>query len=839
MAPLSPAERERIRSTMERFKQALLQDHNTSIRDFLPPREDVLFGEILEALVKVDLEIRLGLGDEYNLDYYIQYYPELGDPATIPARLIYTEFRLLQLYGHAMPLERYRERFPKQYPQLERLIALASTPGTTSAGVLPPSTQVPAIPQPTTDSPRPSPIANPAQPTVVEEHPSFPPTNKIAVPNGEEYPLIEFLGRGRFGEVWRTEAPGGFPAALKLVYRTGEDDKPGSPDRIAREEKALEAIKRLSHPHLLRTTAAWSLDPYLLILMELADCTLWARLKQWQNKGKQGIPLGDLLPYMAQAAGAIDYLHESGLLHRDIKPMNLLLCNEFVKVADFGLMLEEEQNLIRQTCAGSPGYMAPEVWNGSPARASDQYALAITYAELRLGRFPFNLEDQNVQWAHLHDKPDLAGMEKKEIAILYKALAKDPDKRFPNCAAFVEALQRALKLSYKPEPRPAPAPAKPAPAKPPEPQLTAPHPRPDQSIDLVQMGEPPLAAADQVNPFATTNRQTGSPSLAPVGSKTSLQKTVGAEWPSESAYALPEPLFGEEPPPNNPGRRRLLILAAIGLVVLCGIGVLLWWLSSRPPTSTPPTTSSPVVPTTSGPKQPRYRLPPALDGKYEPEPNYSGDGFPPKLRRKEKAAGVPVILVLLRPENDNRFKRGSCFYLMENKVWNGLYRELVQGHRGREDSDLPAMDVTWAQARKFARSLGGDLPTPEQLDFAAGYPAMAAERKGPARNVNQPRVAVGGTPRSVTEPGDDISPLEINDLSGNGYEWTRDDTVIIGDKHHARLRGRPFTMPLPLSYADLEKWNNPNSDLFMVQKVDTASPYTGFRVAFPCEEERE
>ena len=120
------------------------------------------------------------------------------------------------------------------------------------------------------------------------------------LPVGDGYRLIKYINSGTFGEVWQVEAPGGFPAAVKIVRRHLDSEAAN------RELRALEVIKRVSHPFLVKTHAAWALPDRLIIVMELADGTLHERLKEWRTAGGTGIPVAELLNYFDDAAEALD-----------------------------------------------------------------------------------------------------------------------------------------------------------------------------------------------------------------------------------------------------------------------------------------------------------------------------------------------------------------------------------------------------------------------------------------------------------------------------------------------------------------------------------------------------
>ena len=132
------------------------------------------------------------------------------------------------------------------------------------------------------------------------------------------------------------------------------------------------------------STANW------VVVTELADKSLKDRFDECRNEGLSGIPRDELLVYMGDAADALDYMRVShGLQHLDVKPENLLITSGRVKVADFGLV-KSLQDDERSLLAGlTPQYAPPELFDGSPSTASDQYSLAIVYQEMLTGIPPF------------------------------------------------------------------------------------------------------------------------------------------------------------------------------------------------------------------------------------------------------------------------------------------------------------------------------------------------------------------------------------------------------------------------------------------------------------------
>jgi serine/threonine protein kinase len=271
------------------------------------------------------------------------------------------------------------------------------------------------------------------------------------------YCLVRLLGKGGFGTVWEAQAPGAIPVALKLI--------PFDSLRADTELRALEIIRNVRHPHLLDTHFAVCRDDLLVLAMPLCDHSLADRLRECREQGRQGLPLEELLRYMGELAEAIDYLNEprhglgdgrlGGIQHRDIKPSNVLLAGGSVRLADFGLAKILEASVEPHSGGMSPHYVAPEELHGFVSRQSDQYALGVTYCQLRADRLPFAGSIAQVLDGHLHGVPDLMYLSEAERQVVARAMAKRPEDRWPSCREFVLQLQRTLAVEPGPQHSPA------------------------------------------------------------------------------------------------------------------------------------------------------------------------------------------------------------------------------------------------------------------------------------------------------------------------------------------------------------------------------------------------
>ena len=260
------------------------------------------------------------------------------------------------------------------------------------------------------------------------------------------YRLIEPIGSGGFGEVWKCEAPGGLYKAVKFVYgnlRSADIDCV----RAEQEYRALQRVKEVRHPFICSLELIREIEGELMIVMELADRTLHDMCQDCISAGMVGIPRDDLMRYLRDAAEALDYMNERhSLQHLDVKPKNLFLIGDRVKVADFGLVKNLERQASGMLGGVTPLYASPETFQGKISAHSDQYSLAIVYMEMLTGQRPFAAKNvRQLAQAHMQEDPDLRPLPEAERPAIGKALAKDPQKRYPNCMAFVSALYKARK----------------------------------------------------------------------------------------------------------------------------------------------------------------------------------------------------------------------------------------------------------------------------------------------------------------------------------------------------------------------------------------------------------
>ncbi|MDQ2714044.1 MAG: serine/threonine protein kinase [Chloroflexota bacterium] len=259
------------------------------------------------------------------------------------------------------------------------------------------------------------------------------------------YQLVRLLGRGGYAEVYlgkhiylKTRA------AIKMVHMRVADD---SMESFLNEART---IARLEHPHIVRVLEFGMEDGQVpFLVMSYAP---QGTLRQRHPKGSSLSP-ARVLSYVNQVASALQYAHERKVIHRDVKPENMLLgANDEVLLSDFGLAVvsqsSPQQNLHDR--AGTTAYMAPEQLQGRPCRASDQYALAIVIYEWLCGRPPFVGSDLEIAIQHTQFKPPplhekLPGIPPVIEQAVMTALAKDPEQRFASVRDFTNTLAEACR----------------------------------------------------------------------------------------------------------------------------------------------------------------------------------------------------------------------------------------------------------------------------------------------------------------------------------------------------------------------------------------------------------
>jgi serine/threonine protein kinase len=383
------------------------------------------------------------------------------------------------------------------------------------------------------------------------------------------YRIIRLLGSGGMGEVYLAEHPR-LPRsnALKVLPA----DISGDPDYRARFNREADLASKLWHPHIVSVHDRGEYNDQLWISMDYVDGLDAARLLA--NRYPAGMPTDHVVRIVTAVASALDYAHKQGLLHRDVKPANIMLTHldddedeQRVLLTDFGIArtVDDISGLTATNMTvGTVAYSAPEQLLGEELDGrADQYALAATAYHLLTGRQLFPHSNPAVVISHhLNAAPPALADTRAELAaldsVLSTALAKEPDDRFPRCSDFARALANA-------------------------------HAHPSV--------QGPATATDLVATFDGHNAP-----AATAGQPT--QAAHGIERPSDVNYRSTGPQRAA----------RLWIGAAVAsvvIVVVAGVAVVLLWphMQQRPSGTTAPT-AAPSPTTSTQPKPPAFAASP-------------------------------------------------------------------------------------------------------------------------------------------------------------------------------------------------------------------------------------
>ncbi len=440
------------------------------------------------------------------------------------------------------------------------------------------------------------------------------------------YELVEKLGSGGMGSVYRgVHKALQQPRAVKLL----RPDLANDPDVVLRFQREATIAAGLRHPNIVLIYDVGQQNDLHFIVMDLLEGGTLRDVIRSQAPMAVERAVELLLPL----ASALDYAHGRGVIHRDIKPGNVMVSVDGqVTLVDFGIArAAEEARLTRAgTVVGTAEYMAPEAFTSSGSNQNgDRYALGIIAYELLTGQAPFKGPPSTVTYNQIHTPPPAPRTIRPSIPpraehALICQLAKDPDERFPDATRFVEGLAIGIArqevsdaatimlprsgmhgLTSMPSMTPPPMPAPPRPTPPPQNIPAAPlesgtvmHPpepssRHDQPVappaeDPSEPAPEPLSRRDQPifdpvsrrdQPIADPPSRTGQP-IADSPSRTSHPI---ADPPSRTSHPIADPPSrtaiptGDTAHPQaDEGSSRYLIVGLVALVILIVAGVVIW-----------------------------------------------------------------------------------------------------------------------------------------------------------------------------------------------------------------------------------------------------------------------
>src|SRR5688572_3994881 len=293
------------------------------------------------------------------------------------------------------------------------------------------------------------------------EHEGSRPVNSPASYIGKDiagqFRILQRIGSGGMGAVYKAEQPemNRF-VAIKILH----PKYVSRPDLVSRFRREARAMSHLSHPNTARVFMYGQLeDGACYIVMEYLEGKNLAQVTRAEGM----LQPARAVNIMVQVCGALEEAHRQGMVHRDLKPENIFLTSQggitdFPKVLDFGLAKVTEKQmrpgslvLTREGMVfGTPEFMSPEQARGKTLDArSDIYSLGVIFYELLTGKLPFEAK-HSIEYIQLHVSTPPAPLSQRVPGLTFppaldaavaRALAKDPDQRYPSAMAFAAALQ--------------------------------------------------------------------------------------------------------------------------------------------------------------------------------------------------------------------------------------------------------------------------------------------------------------------------------------------------------------------------------------------------------------
>ncbi|HEY6073888.1 MAG TPA: SUMF1/EgtB/PvdO family nonheme iron enzyme [Anaerolineales bacterium] len=596
--------------------------------------------------------------------------------------------------------------------------------------------------------------------------------------------IEKLLARGGMAEVYLgTHLTLERLVAVKVLHSFIEEE-PNLLERFHREAKVVAGLR---HPNIVQIFDFDTTDGHPFIVMEyLKGPTLATYLRHLHHRKKR-LPQDQIARLLQGLAGALGYAHGRGVIHRDIKPGNIMLHNREDEipldkplpddveavVTDFGLVrvVNAASQTISGFLSGTPTYASPEQARGDETdHRSDIYSLGVVLYEMLAGRVPFEAENAvTILHMHIHaTPPPIPGITAQVQEVVDRALQKNPDDRFQTGQEMSVQFDRAIGMS-----------AQPAGMR--EPNLGSPIPMNGSMGGSIP--SPAMLALTEVD--------------SPPDLKPGLPASPSTIKPVPSAVSTPE----TEPPPVSalgkvPGPRpaRTGIWIAMGLfslvlIALFGVGALRF-LASRPPSPKPTQAAGPALPgTTAGPSPSATPSLPGSEGMVN------------------VAAGKYEVGRALIPADDYHVAPKTVdldeFWIDQFPVTGAQYQQFIAQTNAppppvTNAGDHPVIGVTWDQASAYCSWANKRLPDEAEWEAAGRGPGAAPQlypwSNDPTANGQALDLPDQNT-YAVGTQAFNHSLLGVFDMVGNIWEWVGQPYADIAPGFRI-LRGGRFGLPI-------------------------------------------
>lgn len=578
------------------------------------------------------------------------------------------------------------------------------------------------------------------------------------------YHLIEKLGEGGMAVVYKAfDTRLECEVAVKLI-RTDQLAPAAMDNALARFEREAKAVAQLTHANIVKVTdyGEYEGSPYL-VMEYLAGGTL-------KRLMGQPVPYDRAAQLLLPIAKALQYAHDHHVIHRDVKPSNILITESGEPMlTDFGIAkildLQEGQTLTGTGVGvGTPEYMAPEQWMGKITPAVDVYSLGVVFYELVTGKKPYSADTPAAVLLKSVSDPlptpslIVSGLTAEVDRMVFKALSKDPANRYQNMNQFAIALNN-LGLS----------------------------------------GEGRYTASPS-NSFLSDEN---------IDSQTTRDELETMEEASFSHKSVLPPSLPADPAIVSPTKKQktwqilTFILAGVVILIL-GIGALNGWFFHSLSTSSTPAVAEVVIPTLSAPsaESPAQNLPTATSQLNEANISSLVIGSTQVSSTDEMTmVYVPAgDFVMGSPTNqgsDDEHPQHTiyldAFWVDQTEITNGMYARCVSAGVCAPPQDLssstresyynngsynnyPVIHVSWSQANAYCQWAGRELPTEAQWEKAArGTDGWIYSWGNTFPTCSKANFAgcVGDTQPVMSYP-DSVNLYGAYDMLGNVWEWVAD-----------------------------------------------------------------
>ncbi|SPE39576.1 putative Calcium/calmodulin-dependent protein kinase [Candidatus Sulfopaludibacter sp. SbA3] len=567
------------------------------------------------------------------------------------------------------------------------------------------------------------------------------------------YRLDAELGHGAMGVVYRGFDPAiGRAVAIKIIrlneFATAAE-KAELRFRFAREATAA---GKLSHPNIVTVHQLGEQGDLQYLVLELVDGqSLEKTLADGQRQDR-----GIAVSILTQVAGALDYAHGEGIVHRDVKPANILVrADGKVKITDFGIARISSQTVTRSGLSmGTPAYMAPEqIMSARVNGQADQFSLAVIAYQMLSGRRPFIAETEpGLIFKIVSEEPQALheldrSFSPRTSDVLRKGLAKDPNQRYGTCAGFVKDLAESLEERAVSISGPFPEALIPA-------QASAHRVRKWASaaklgvtvlavillvVFLMHPSRRPAAVAYSNAPATATSVETPA---SPKATTTALP--TADSGPNATPAASPAPPDSRKAAPGAATQRSDSMEASAMNRVDD---------SKANRHYTTKVTSSRVG-----------------DFKMNPRDGLNYMWIPPGRFTMGCSPGDSECDEAEKPPHEVIITKG--FWLGQTPVTEAVYESVVGKNPSYfKGTNLPVEEVSWDEARRYCTTIGGRLPTEAEWEYAARAGTTGA-RYDDLDEVAWHTGNSGGRTHGVAQKGPNAWGLY--DMLGNVFDWVAD-----------------------------------------------------------------